>query len=756
MALCPIRYHFANVGLDPSWAVALNYFHTKSIVFGRDTAFTYGPLGYLILPMPFGSNLGQGILFQSAAWILLVALLSWLVIWKKLPLYRVAIFTVCAIPGADMFYEFGYAGPDFFLVLLVLVLLGVSVVEKRWQISYLSATGLTVVLLFIKISTGISAIAGLLLLPMALLLFDRARAVRMALTAVIATPMLFVAGYLVYEPSLGSLSRYVRSAMDISSSYSTAMSQPGGDRELINAVLMLAAYGLMALALLWTRQSSFCLAFAGAGSLFLEFKHSFVRPPGHTEIVFTFLPPLLALVLLSTDFTRRPRWPVPFALVLLVGAWYSQESGRLSLAHLRFADFGLRNAMDAAKSIDFPALRRTLEDASRTNLAPGRLPSELLSRISGKTVGIFPWEASYAAANVIDYRPLPIFQTYAASTPFLDEWNADFLNNLARAPQFLVFEWDSIDGRHPLLDVPATSIAMFRQYEFDSSYGARLLLRKRARPLDGTARLVRSETIAFGQPLRLPESGHPLFARARLRLSPLGQLRKFLLRIPEIDVILSSAAMRSLVARVPPEVMPDGIPVNFLPSSLERARMLFEARSVEAPFSELVFFGPGANDFENPFQADVYEMPGINLSTKNAPAPDLSATRYLGALDTARLESLNNTSAVEIPERETMELGGKPAMLVVQGWAFDSFAHTPAAAVFIEMDGKLYPANYGTPRLDVAALFKSRGLAATGFQWSMPAWKLGTATHEISVKVLASDGKGYYDVSKKNRFRIVN
>jgi hypothetical protein len=167
-----------------------------------------------------------------------------------------------------------------------------------------------------------------------------------------------------------------------------------------------------------------------------------------------------------------------------------------------------------------------------------------------------------------------------------------------------------------------------------------------------------------------------------------------------------------------------------------------------------MFFGPGAVDFESSFRADIYELRGIDLSISTPPAPDLTGLSYLGTLDTARLESLNNTSAVEIPEREVMELGHQPAMLLVQGWAFDGFAREPASAVLIELDGKLYRADYGAPRMDVAALFKSRALSATGFQWSMPAWKLGSSNHAISIKVLSSDGKGYFDVGKRNRFRI--
>ena len=754
LVICPIRYHPANVGLDPSWAVALNYFHLHGTVFGRDTGFTYGPLGYLILPMAMGSNLLQGLLFQAGVWVLFSAIVIWRVVFRKIPLHRLAIFAICAIFGADIFVEFGYAGPDFFLAVLVLLLLGTSAAERNWQPWYILAAGLTVLLAFIKFSTAIGAVTSLVLAPIGFLFFDRSRAWRMALLVTFITPLFFVSGYLVYQPSVDSLIHYVHAAADISSSYSNAMSLAGGPRELTEGVLLLVAYAMVTLVLFWTKQRSAVLALAAAGQLFLEFKHSFVRQPGHAEIVFTFLPLIVGILILFTDLTRRPAWVAATALVLLAGVWYSRESGRASAAHLAYNRYGTRNASNAAKALNYHSLRADLEDASRANLTADRLPPELLTHVAEKPIGVFPWEASYAAANPINYRPFPIFQTYSASTPFLDTWNAGFLNDIQRSPEFLLFEWNSIDGRHPFLDVPAMSIAMLQHYQLDSAWGARLLLRRRAQPLEGATRLVRSEILKFGAPLRFPASSHPSFARIYLRFNIVGALRNFFFRVPEVDVLLSSQSARFALARVPPEVMQDGIPLNFLPSDMEGARQLFQNGQVVDAFSELVLLGPGAGNFVDSFRAEIYEMPGIDLAVKTVAATDLSKLRYLGTLDTARLESLNNRSAVEIPASEVMELGGKTAMVLVQGWAFDNFVRQPAAAVLIELDGKLYRSNYGSERMDIVALFGSRELARTGFQWGIPAWKLGRSTHEISLKIVSSDGRGYYDAGKRNRFRI--
>src|SRR5260370_29230780 len=48
-------------GLDESWQWALNAATQNSYIFGKDVVFTYGPLGFLMTPRPFGRN------FQWAA-----------------------------------------------------------------------------------------------------------------------------------------------------------------------------------------------------------------------------------------------------------------------------------------------------------------------------------------------------------------------------------------------------------------------------------------------------------------------------------------------------------------------------------------------------------------------------------------------------------------------------------------------------------------------------------------------------------------
>ena len=161
----------------------------------------------------------------------------------------------------------------------------------------------------------------------------------------------------------------------------------------------------------------------------------------------------------------------------------------------------------------------------------------LLARIGGETVAIFPSEASYAAVNPIRYRPFPVFQTYQAYTSYLDTWNAEHLEDTARAPAFILFDWDSVDDRHPLLDSPALAVSMLRHYDLDSAHGPHLLLRRRAAPRFGAPRLATTMELHGRQPLTLPENPHPRLARIALDLSASGAARNFFFRLPETTLV---------------------------------------------------------------------------------------------------------------------------------------------------------------------------------------------------------------------------
>lgn len=84
------------------------------------------------------------------------------------------------------------------------------------------------------------------------------------------------------------------------------------------------------------------------------------------------------------------------------------------------------------------------------------------------------------------------------------------------------------------------------------------------------------------------------------------------------------------------------------------------------------------------------------------------------------------------------------AALVFTGFGFDPTAKAPARGVDVVVDGKTYGALYGQPRADVGVYFKDPGLTAVGYSLILPPRTLAKGPHSVMVRVIAADGKGYF------------
>ena len=192
------------------------------------------------------------------------------------------------------------------------------------------------------------------------------------------------------------------------------------------------------------------------------------------------------------------------------------------------------------------------------------------------------------------------------------------------------------------------------------------------------------------------------------------------------------------------------MPVNLIPVDLSEFESLFRDNTLNEPMTSLVISGEGAAAFSSPVRVEVYELPGISLNFRTPLIPNLAKLASLGVMDDCRVEMLNNSGVIGISEREVVEVTAPAGYLEIRGWAVN------VSSVYVQLDGKLYPATYSLPRQDIAILYRTPEAAKSGFTWTYPSWKLGDAVHELSLKMLAPNGSAYYDMARKVRFRIVN
>jgi hypothetical protein len=144
----------------------------------------------------------------------------------------------------------------------------------------------------------------------------------------------------------------------------------------------------------------------------------------------------------------------------------------------------------------------------------------------------------------------------------------------------------------------------------------------------------------------------------------------------------------------------------------------------------------------------------VTLTAAPAHPLDLRTLQDRGTADGIRIELFNGSGIEDYGPNEVIDVPS-PGYFTVQGSAVDRARNELPASVWIELDGRLYPATYGSARRDIAALSGNPALRDCGYEWIVPAWKLGAAVHTIAVKVVSRDGTAFYSSPKTLRFRML-
>jgi hypothetical protein len=119
---------------------------------------------------------------------------------------------------------------------------------------------------------------------------------------------------------------------------------------------------------------------------------------------------------------------------------------------------------------------------------------------------------------------------------------------------------------------------------------------------------------------------------------------------------------------------------------------------------------------------------------------------------TFAVETINDRELV--PAKLSLTIKNSSGFIMVRGWAVDSKAQKPAAAVYLEIDGKLYPAFLGLYRKDIKERFQNRAYRFAGFERALPLSEIGPGPHALTVKILTHDKKACYRPEQSWIFEI--
>jgi len=607
MVLCPIRYWPFNLNdWDSTWVFALNYGSSHHLILGRDIDWTSGPLAYLAAPMDLGNNLVAGLLFQTALWILLCAIL-WDVFFRgRAPLKNLAFFTLfVGLSGPQYHHLPNPLAPGSLLFVGGLLLL-VQFHLRGGLSRYLTALAMLGVVPLIQF-VGVMLVGGLLVgFIIARALHGGPGARRDMILAAVVPTLVAGTGYWVSIGSLHAFAIYIRSSLELASGYDLAMALSGSSREL---PAVFAALGLLVLAIALlaklNRRTALLLSLLIAAPLLINVKHAVVRQDSHIVYLFAFVAVamgLVALVMTLDKFGARSLTAIAAALVLIVYQVYVDKLGQKA-AMVRVT--GMAAPLLAWHAAHLGNLRRELQARSQQSYSvENTLEPEIKAIVQHEPVASLSMGYNNAVVDDLNLVLYPVLQRYSAYTPYLDELNADWIRD--KGPRFLVFDGSTIDGRHPWTETPAMWVEVYRWYDARMLGKVNLLLERRAVPRFTRFEAFAHERLRFGEELRIPSSSQPIFWTMHCSLTSMGKLSGLLYRFNEVTMRIDNGRGRVQLFRVFPSLLGAPSMGNFLPSDLAQLAAVF-GPSPEQGFSvdNIAFGGPAMSDYSRECEAEL-------------------------------------------------------------------------------------------------------------------------------------------------------
>ncbi len=516
--------------LDGSWMIGLHKANMQGMIHGKDIVFTYGPLGFLTVPIFISRNQWlYSAVYTLSVYGLTLSSFSLYVRKTKANLLDTVIFTVVFVV---VFRDF-CSGSDFGLPLSVFILSYLYVLGKRHRWLLPGLAFLFSTLLFIKFSYALmvsfTGAAFLFVLVLNKRYKEAFIFVTSGLIALLAQTLLLLG-------SPKAIVTYLNGCLHISSGYNSSMTVNGDMHQLLFAAFAWLSYIALFIYNAFKKNRPVLIYLAFCSSLlFVSFKYGFVRNDPHHVVYFYSIWMLVFSLYYLSSFPQARI--VKYAVLLLILMMLYQH---ISIPHVSRGYTGSSSA-DKMKEVrlGYNLLRGigTEEQNRKLKEDLGRyysLDTKTVRMLSGHTVDVFNIDIAITELYGFNWHPRPVFQSYSAYTDYLDLLNANYFSSTS-APQYVLYNMRTIDYRYPLFDEPATFRVLLQRYEFCASDKKFIILRRKDPAGVFMEEYIGKTVVKFGEKITLPKVGNGLlFAKVHIEYSLLGHTLKFLFKPPRV------------------------------------------------------------------------------------------------------------------------------------------------------------------------------------------------------------------------------
>jgi hypothetical protein len=498
--------------VDASWQGEMYMAAHLGLHYGSRVVFTFGPLGFLAVPVTYYGSLA-GLAFAFALLVQLALCLT--VLWaarRVFPLWLAVVLTAIAakLHAIDTQSTDGVVVIAF--VWVVALMIDEVAVQRGEQPRFSEGERLAIVglggitsalVLLVKLNIGI----GLLMLWIVLVLV-RPRARRTLAVLAGTTVVSFLLLWLVAHQRLSDLPAYLRRSYEITSGYSEAQGWEHTKllRDAVLAAVVTAIFfGAAALASRsWPRRLRAGLFIASALLLFPAYKDAFVSHDVFHAYNYFFVGAVGAVALATT---RVHRLAVLGATVVLVVIAVDLMPSHRGIASVRASWSRLGDGITATlgSGNDARAAHATAALQSELGVDP-----RLVRLLAGHRVAAWPTitNLTYAYGRAFTPDALPVFQSNVAYTPALDGLDAGYLASPAAPDRIILHLGGVIEGRRQSFETPRTDVSMLCRYATLATIGDYAVVRH-IPDRCGAATKIRSVAARAGEPIDVPAPPHP-------------------------------------------------------------------------------------------------------------------------------------------------------------------------------------------------------------------------------------------------------
>jgi len=560
-----------HAGLDTAWMAGLNIAHAQHLLFGRDVAFTYGPISYLSVPIfpEAGPNMVRAYTLGIYGLLLLAA---WEVLHSGKVFQSIVAFFTCG--AGIVFLDTSSFNRNIFRLEAVGLLAAIAFLTtgRRWTPLILLAfvSGLAAL---VKFSSSVE----LILLTLCCLIYTPRR-----IAVLLVIPVTVLSLYFLSQGTTAYLGTYFKCAVELISGYPQAMAWSGSLKQQLAVGVALALIFVAAPLMSGEWRALIKYLLPAAVVAFFAYKNFVTRQDSdHMPVVF-FQLALAAVMAMST--TRAIRSTFLFACLSIAlaacGAIMAVRVFKPNPRDLAASITGIPSRL--VSYVDFQNTAQRLGAEFQAKIQSERLPESILQKIGTDLVDVIPHNILAVKASGVAWNPRPVFQSYSAYTPYLDRMNGEHIrtNGAERG----IISLQSIDDRIPFVDEPLVWRALLDNYDFEYQTTEMALLRRRNQPKFAQEIAEGETTASWGQTIDLPPTrpGEFVVMRTKISQSLAGSLTKLAFRPSVVNAKMTFASGLVLDGRVIPANVEDGWIISPFPTDQARLAPLFDCQSDSA------------------------------------------------------------------------------------------------------------------------------------------------------------------------------